>query len=174
MDLRSAILAIVTGWAPAAPPTGMLAELPAERAERLETIAEAVDIASGGDPAAAAAVLVIWGRESRLARWVHDGTVKGDHGRAACMGSLHPSKKVPDWSRLTGVEIAPTVRCALRTLQVFRSGIFLCAGGIRNAEARAALAFEYYARGSCHLAGKESLRRAREWTRLSARLWEVR
>jgi hypothetical protein len=174
VNLLAGILAIITGWAPAAPPPGMLAELPAERAERMSTIAEAVDIAAGGDPAAAAAVLVIWGRESRLARWVHDGTVKGDHGRAACMGSVHPSKKIADWALLTGTELAPTIRCALRTLQVVRSGLGMCTGAARKQEVRMALAFEYYARGTCGVPGIESMYRAREWTRLSARLWEVR
>jgi hypothetical protein len=171
MDLRSALLSLLLGLPPAVPPEGIAPESAEDRAARLPVIAEAIDIASGGDPVAAAVIVTIWSAESRFARWVHSGDVKGDRGRASCMGSVHPSRNVRDWDKLAGLGIEATTRCALRTLSIFRSGLGMCTGSARKQEVRMALSFEYYARGTCNVPGVESMRRARSAWSLQARLW---
>jgi hypothetical protein len=174
MSLAPALFAMALESAVPVPPPGIAAELPSERAARLQTWALAVDSVSGGDRAAAAAIYVIHGAESGLSRWVHDGTRKGDctpgRGcRATCLGSIHPW--APDWESLAGTDLDSTVRCARRTLQAFRSGLFMCASGVTKRELRIALALEFYGRGHCGTPSRESMRRARRWVTVEARLW---
>lgn len=174
--IGAALFSMALHAAPAQPPKGIAAESPETRFVRVWMWAEAADEAADGDRAAAAVIRVIHGSESRLAAWVHDGRIKGDCKpgkgcRATCLGSIHPWAK--DWALLAGIDYASTVRCARRTLQAFRSGLAMCASGVTKRELRVALAFEYYARGSCATPSKESMRRAQWWSAVEARLWMV-
>jgi hypothetical protein len=125
---------------------------------RLRTIALAI-ASECRTPDEAAAVLETWREESRFRLDVHAGSYRGDHGKANCMGSIHPSAKVPDWSELGGIDLAATKRCAARTIQFLRSGLWMCAHG-RTGKDAWAHAFEYYAVGHCAEPRDESVSRA--------------
>lgn len=153
MTNAAAILAAIWSWALPGLPESM-----EHYQSRLRTIAQAV-ADECRTPDEEAAVLETWREESRFRLDVHAGTYLGDHGKAICMGSIHPSAKVPDWSELAGIDLPATRRCAVRTLQFLRSGLWMCARG-RQAKDAWALAFEYYAVGHCAEPRAESRTRA--------------
>jgi hypothetical protein len=148
----------------------MIPESMASYESRLGTIAQAqarAALESQSDALAlAAAGVVVWREESRFRLDVHAGTRRGDHGRAICMGSIHPW--APDWATLAGTDAEATYRCAVRTQQSLRSGLAMCAKGRAD---RWAYAFEYYALGHCAEPGKESRKRAAMQAGLESRLW---
>lgn len=152
MTLYAAILALIWPWAfPGGGPGAMIPESMASYESRLGTIARAwADVTT--DPAIAAAGVALWRAESRFRLDVHAGTRKGDHGRATCLGSVHPWAK--DWATLAGVDLEATERCARATMQALRSGYVMCGHTW-------AYAYEYYAVGHCSEPGEESRRRAR-------------
>lgn len=163
--LAAAILAVIWPWAfPVGGPGAMIPESTESYETRLGTIARAA--ASVGGPAESSAVVTLWRAESRFRLDVHAGTRKGDHGRATCLGSVHPW--APDWALLAGVDQASTDRCAARTAQALRSGLYLCGKGRADAWA---YAYEYYAIGHCGEPGQESRARAHSQAALESRLW---
>lgn len=167
MTLAAAILAQIWGWAF---PVG-IPERMEHYESRLVTISEAV-AAETRNPIEAAAVVELWRRESMFRLDVHAGTKTGDHGRARCMGSIHPSAKVPDWDTLAGIELPATRRCAVRTMQFLRSGWYMCAPEWPTTSiAGWAEVFAYYGAGHCvEKYGDESLYRAKLTLGLAARL----
>lgn len=167
-DLRAAVLAAIWPWAfPAGHPERM------EHYEtRLGTIATAID-AEAKDREEAAAIVVIWRRESRFRFDVHAGWTKGDRGKATCLGSIHPSKLVPDWSELAGIDLESTTKCAHHTIRILKSGLWMCARG-SSGEKAWAYAFEYYWRGHCEEPGDESWSRARFHSEVCGMLWRVK
>lgn len=163
--LRVAVLAVIWPWTF---PSGHPERMESYEA-RLRTISEAVSLVAK-DREEAAAIVVVWRRESRFRLDVHAGWTKGDRGRAACMGSIHPSKLVPDWTELAGTDIASTTRCARHTIRILRSGLWMCAHG-QQTERAWAYAFEYYARGHCEEPGDESWSRAQFREEVCGAMW---
>lgn len=167
-DLFAAILGVIWPWAL---PSGLPERMESYEA-RLRTISVAIPSVVR-DREEAAAVLVVWRKESRFRLDVHAGWTKGDHGRAACMGSIHPSKLVPDWAELAGTDFDATQKCAWHTIRILRSGLWMCAKGSTGEKAWA-YAFEYYARGHCDEPGDESWSRARFREDVCGQLWRAR
>lgn len=153
-SLAIAILAVIWPWPF---PVG-LPERMESYEERLRTISQAIP-AVVRSPMEAAAVVEIWRRESRFRLDVHAGWKRGDHGKANCMGSIHPH--FPDWATLAGTDLEATIRCARRTIQTLRSGLYLCAAELPETSVRAwQLAFQHYAVGHCAEPSQESKARA--------------
>jgi hypothetical protein len=163
----STVLAVILAFPRPVTPPAYDPEPPSDYEARAVIIAEAVARVAGSR-SEAAAVLVVWEAESRFLLQIHDGTIKGDGGRATCMGSIHPH--VPDWGALAGTDSDSTERCATRTAQHLRWGLGMCGAREIDHVAAMAAAFEYYARGHCHAPGAESKRRARQWARVRVRL----
>ena len=110
--LLESLLALALSWPHPWYPPGKNPETPEQYQERIGTIVQAVTMETQ-DRELATAVLVLTYQESRWRVDVHDGSKLGDHGRAACLGQIHVSWRVPkqDWEALTGTGLEATRRC---------------------------------------------------------------
>jgi len=95
----------------------MLALVPVEKQadadarKRYITIAEAIDDASHGDSRKAKMLITVAFHESAFRRDVHNGTARGDGGRAWCLGQVHPQYWGARGPELVGTDEASTRRC---------------------------------------------------------------
>jgi hypothetical protein len=178
MKLAAAIFSVLLHWGQAPAPIDEPGETRAEFELRMDTATASV-VAVAHEPSklfvlrkvfAVAGILTVWHFESHLALEVHNGTKRGDGGKANCMGSIHASALVPDWSQLSGTDLDATTRCARATLRVLRSSWWECAHGRDIDEQSLAETLEQYATGHTCAPGAESRKRARFWMRLTRRL----
>lgn len=166
--LGIALFAIMSGWPQPKTPDDRIPESPGEFEDRVAVSAEAISL-EARTVEEAAEVAVVWWGESRLLREIHDGTIRGDNGRAICFGSIHPHD--PDWATLAGTSLAATRRCARATIRHLRSSLWTCAREPGPLEGRLALAFEHYARGHCAEPRTKSWERAGKSIRLARRIY---
>lgn len=143
--IESALLALmISHW------RAPYAEHDPHRQSRLTVIAEAVSRESSSRDEAVA-VLTTWHHESggfRLA--VHDGSKRGDKGRAICLGQLHRLELTrSEWLSLAGTDAASTRRCARVTLRRLRRAKRYCAARGRDTWAAAFAQYGSGRPGAC-------------------------
>lgn len=117
MTVAAALLAVFVTLPPAAIET----ESDAARYTRLETIAAAIQ-AETRTPLEAAEVAATFEHESHnFSLAVHDGTRRGDHGRALCLGQLWVNPWLParEHARTVGTDLEATRRCVRGVLAAY-------------------------------------------------------
>ena len=153
---------------------------------RLETVANAVAVEareakrwSWDARSLAAATLVIWYGESRLALEVHNGSGRSrygeDGGLARCFGQIHATGLVPrpEWEKLTGTDLDSTRRCARATMRVLTVQGRRCGMGRNPNLWGVAKMISAYGSGKGCAPTKQSTTRARRWVRLVERMKEL-
>ena len=136
--LYAAAMAMPTPW--------KSTEAPADRHERLGTIATAI-ATEVPDRKWQAATLALFWHESRLASDIHSGKTRGDDGRAICLGQhwkLRLSQQA--WASLAGTDLAATRRCAALTFYRLKRAHRWCAANRKKPGMAAA--YSLYATGS--------------------------
>ncbi len=141
MTLAEAILLVLLRlpgpWEPEA-----TAEPPAERRARLETIASSIGVVAeettpgwrwGARAKAAALVAVTYPESQRYLLEVHDGSLRGDHRKAACLGQVHQSLLVSraEWAASMGTSSEATTVC-LRLVARVLGAAARCVGAGRE------------------------------------------
>jgi hypothetical protein len=181
MAWQELLLAVVLTWQPPWYPPGKNPETPEQYKARVDVIVEAVATEARlnedwalGPKALAAATMVIWYRETRLAHEVHAGTKSRygqDDGKARCLGQLHVSGLVPkeEWETLTGTDLMATRRCARATMRVLTAYAGLCRAKSADAPTLARV-FGAYGSGKGCTATRQSRARAQRWAKLMSRL----
>lgn len=93
----------------------------AERAARLDTIAQALAAETDDQRLAIAALTKWWWESGRFLREVHSGKLRGDGGKAACLGQLHQTLgwvSRAEWLASQGTSLDATRVCARITIRV--------------------------------------------------------
>jgi len=153
-----------------------------ERLDRLSTIVLAADIAarevySDEQHLRAWTAALLAKGEPESNHWdlrVHSGAMRGDGGKAICLGQVHASRLLPraEWARTVGTDEEATVRCWRAVLRYLRGFHGLC-GGEYTADGFAR-AFAAYgsAAGDC-TPTPWSRKRASRWAYLVERVYRV-
>lgn len=145
----------------------------AERRARVGNIAQAI-ASETDDPRMAFAALTKWWWESgRFLRAVHAGELRGDGGKAACLGQLHQTLgwvSRPEWLASQGTDLDATRVCARITVRVLRMHADRCRIAGPWSEHQVAQIFGAYGTGrTCHGRFRWAQNRARMWRLLVAR-----
>lgn len=164
-------------------PRSHAGELATDYEARLSTITTAVadtTVAphtwgwSWGRKQLAAALLVHMDAESGFDLRVHAGERHPrwtqDSMRARCLGQLQRSANVPNWDSLTGTDDTSTHHCVAAAALVLSRMARLCVGRAPMTEAGMAVTFEAMHGAGCKAPSAQSMKRAREFTKVMARL----
>lgn len=169
MSLKAALLAAAV----ALPKPHADSEPPAARLARVENIAEAIADETDDSRLAFAALTKWWWESGRFLRAVHAGELRGDGGKAACLGQLHQTLgwvSRPEWLASQGTDLDATRVCARITIRVLRMHADRCRLTRPWSEPQVAQLFGAYGTGrTCHGRFRWAQNRARMWQLLVAR-----
>lgn len=169
MSLKAALFAAAV----ALPKPHADSEPPAARLARVENIAEAIADETDDSRLAFAALTKWWWESGRFLRAVHAGELRGDGGKAACLGQLHQTLgwvSRPEWLASQGTDLDATRVCARITIRVLRMHADRCRLTRPWSEPQVAQLFGAYGTGrTCHGRFRWAQNRARMWQLLVAR-----
>lgn len=125
--MKELILAVLMGFTPYHLDT----ETTEERTERLEVVAESIEVASEGDREVMAFLVMTAHRETRMAQHVHAGNCREgecDNGRAASLWQIQSGSwiKQETWEGFIGLGLEPTTRAAQHAAMLYRRGVRTC------------------------------------------------
>lgn len=134
MSLKASLIAAAISLPPPWYAPGKEVETEGEYRARVAVIAEAIALEaqsatrwSWGPRSLAFAVLTKFYEESRFALEVHDGTKRGDEGRAICLGQHHRNgRSEEEWESLVGTDLDSTRRCVSATVKTLIAAQHYC------------------------------------------------
>lgn len=166
MSLKAALFAAAL----ALPKPHADSEPPSDRLVRVENIAEAIAAETDDSRLAFAALTKWWWESGRFLRAVHAGELRGDGGKAACLGQLHQTLgwvSRPEWLASQGTSLDATRVCARITIRVLSMHSDRCRLSQQWSEYQVAQLFGAYGTGrTCHGRFRWAQNRARMWARL--------
>lgn len=145
----------------------------AERRARVGNIAQAIASETDDAPLAFATLTKWWWESGRFLRAVHAGELRGDGGKAACLGQLHQTLgwvSRSEWLASQGTDLAATRVCARITIRVLSMHSDRCRLTRPWSEYQVAQLFGAYGSGrTCHGRFRWAQNRARMWRVLVTR-----
>ena len=156
-------------------------ETPLERAQRIQTIVEAIALETAEPPElwpwpaedlALAVLVMTWSESGRWRLEVHHGSRMGDKGRARCLAQVWPGFLATrsEWRRSAGSDLESTRLCVRLAVRHLTFHADRCRVPMAPSERQMARIFSGYASGySCSPRWLTSVSRAALWGRLRAR-----